>query len=288
MANTDVQMTDVPALPNVRRNLASDFDDVRPEERTTPTLVMLQSNSPQLSPDEPAYAEDARVGQILDISTGEIFNEVEVIVCGRTRNYIKWRPRSLGGGILGRLHPNDPLVVETLNRMNKKYGLGSGRFHMPKYLEKDRRWTDEPSRDPGTNSEVELVETVEMFVVYAPPGELVGMGTRAFVRFKSTSLKAVQLWNDKNIHWADMQRRANLEPPRMWAIKWRLHTVPDENELGKFRVWRLDLAPPAKRFQDALYQKNDPDLYAYGEESFELYAHGGVAIAEDKEGDIPL
>jgi hypothetical protein len=275
-------------LPNVRKNFASDFDDVSADERTTPTLVMLQSNSPQLSEDEPSYVEGARVGQILDVASGEPFNEVDVIVCGRNRYYTKWRPRALGGGILGRLSSDDPVVLDTLARLDKKYGLGGGRFHMPKYLEKDRRWSDEPALDPATGAEMELVETVEMFVVYGPPDELVGMGTRAIVRFKSTSLKTVKLWHDKNIHWVNLCRRQEKEPPRMWAIKWRLRTAPGENELGKYRVWRLDLAPPAKRFQDALYQESDPDLYAYGEESYNLYAGGRISVGEEREDEIPF
>lgn len=68
-------------------------------DNVLPFLAVLQSNSPQVNPEEPDYIEGARAGMFLNTATGEIYDGktgVVVIACGFQKNYVEWKPNRGG------------------------------------------------------------------------------------------------------------------------------------------------------------------------------------------------
>jgi len=70
-----------------------------------PFLIVLQPMSPQIE-----TISGAKAGLILNSITNELYKEALVIPCAFQRRYIRWAPRSNGGGYKGELNPVD---VET-------------------------------------------------------------------------------------------------------------------------------------------------------------------------------
>lgn len=70
-----------------------------------PFLIILQSNSPQV-----ADIKEAKAGMLMNSITGELFERLTVIPCYYQRRFIRWAPRSQGGGFKGEYMPD---LVET-------------------------------------------------------------------------------------------------------------------------------------------------------------------------------
>ena len=66
----------------------------------TPFLTVLQGLSPQLE-----YLDNARVGNIINTLTEEVYKEAFVIPCGFQRRYLRWGNRNTGGGFKGEYNP---------------------------------------------------------------------------------------------------------------------------------------------------------------------------------------
>jgi hypothetical protein len=67
-----------------------------------PFLSMLQSNSPQVE-----TLKGAKAGMLVNTITNELFDEAIVIPCAYQRRFVRWAPRSAGGGYRGDLSPLD-------------------------------------------------------------------------------------------------------------------------------------------------------------------------------------
>jgi len=67
-----------------------------------PFLTMLQGLSPQLE-----TLKGAKPGLILNTITNELYDKLIVVPCAYQRRYVRWAPRSAGGGYRGDLSPLD-------------------------------------------------------------------------------------------------------------------------------------------------------------------------------------
>jgi len=70
-----------------------------------PFITMLQGLSPQLE-----TVDGAKPGLFINTITNELLKEVLVVPCAYQRRYIRWAPRSTGGGYKGEMNP---VEVET-------------------------------------------------------------------------------------------------------------------------------------------------------------------------------
>jgi hypothetical protein len=149
-------------------------EDLRTEELLTPILRILQKGSPEVDPAMSEYNEDLRAGMIYNIATQEAYagkTGIEMVVCARDYHYGMWVPRDLGGGFRGMLRPEDPAVRQGLAKHGK--------------FKKLPHTTEE-------GEQVELVETIQLYVLYAEDHLTDHNAQRAIVAFTSSALPVVQ------------------------------------------------------------------------------------------------
>ncbi len=163
--------------------------------------------------------------------------------------------------------------------MHAKYG-SSARFKFPRY--KDGRWSDEPPRTRDTQEAVELVETGQLYILYAgePPRLTFENAKRAVVAFTSTALGAYTGYNDKHL----AQRAGPPAIPPIYAYWWQLSTFLDKRGSNEFYNWRVDLAAQGD-YLGSLYARDNPELFEMAKEFFAQIKAGAVR-ADDTAGQV--
>lgn len=263
----------------------------------TPFLRILQSGSPQVKETEGAYVPGARPGMLFDTATQEYYEALvhqgaaadagtQLVICYADQGFGIWVPRDLDGGFRGMVPLHDPIVLGELKR------IGGSKFNLPRY-KKDTGWTSrgqkcDPSRVNG--EDVELVETINYYVLYAPQGETIAADNarRAIVRFTSTALQVAQGVNTMMKNWvyraADASSPAgySMRPAAIYSYRWRMRTVAQAKGANSWFNYRLDRDPvDAKPPLDPrnMIAASDP-LRALGREFYELAKAGKVKADE--------
>ena len=72
------------------------FENTSSTDFVMPLLKVLQKLSPELNPQKAQYIKDAKVGQFLDTSTGELMDSVEVIPCLYKPQIVEWKAGRAG------------------------------------------------------------------------------------------------------------------------------------------------------------------------------------------------
>ena len=260
------------------------LEGTRLEEQVTPFLRMAQGLSPELNPGKGEYIKGLALGDIFNTATGAHYNGkegVEFVACWKDYHYGCWIPRDLGTGYRGALTPDDPLVQQTLARMRAKYG-SSARFKLPRY-KKETGWSDPPPRTRDTNEEIELVETGQLYVLYAP-GQLEGGNwQRAILSCTSTALQAYTNLVSGQLNQLWPQRGGGMKPAPIYAYRYRLTTFLDSRGTNEFFNWKMDLAVP-RDYRASLYATRNPDLYAAALDFYKQALAGAVKIADPGAG----
>lgn len=97
----------------------SGFEGATPEDFAMPFLALLQplSKACQENP-------DARPGMLMNTVSKELFDGKKGIIfvpCARQHNFVEWKPKDQGGGIVARHEPTSDVVVEA-KKASKVYG----------------------------------------------------------------------------------------------------------------------------------------------------------------------
>lgn len=83
-----------------------------------PRLAIVQQLSPQFNKKKPEYIPGVEVGSIVDVSTGEFWNDgVWFLPVLYRKEYIEWAPRDSGKGLV-RIH-DDPSIMNKYPRNDK-------------------------------------------------------------------------------------------------------------------------------------------------------------------------
>lgn len=85
-------------------------ENVTRNDMTVPRLAVLQALSPECTPGDQKFIEDARPGMILNTLTGEIMKEVKVVNCYFVMEYAVFKRRTEGGGFRGVFHTKEEAV----------------------------------------------------------------------------------------------------------------------------------------------------------------------------------
>lgn len=286
MAQSQVARLDDNALAVVDfgDDAGAGFEHVRLEEQTTPFLRMAQGLSPEINPGKGEYIRGLSLGDIFNTASREVYRGsegLECVFCFRDYHYGSWIPRDLGGGYRGAISPEDPLVREVQTRMLQKYG-SSGRFKMPRY--RDGRWTDEPARTRDTNEAVELIETGQLYLLYSQGVLTADTAQRAIIAFTSTALPVYNRYVTRHNNALWPQPSGRRAPAPIWAYKWHLVTFQDKNSKGEYFNWKLELAPQGASFMEALYARDEPELFQMARDFHYLAKSGGVTPADPTAG----
>lgn len=232
------------------------LENVSQDELTLPALAVLQTNSPQVDSAEAAYIEGAKVGDIVNLATGDLYKELEMIACHRDHNYVEKVPRTAGGGFVGIRLPDDELVLH-LKAKQGKFG---------KLI---------------TSNNNEIQETFYIYGQFREPG---GNWFRALMRFKSTQIKIYTGYMNiaTTIKYPNGDNR--LVQPPMWAHVWKVTTVPDSNKKGKFHSWDIEplhpKIPGTTPYIKSRLRPDDPS-YIAGREFNDLIKAGRVVVKHD-------
>ena len=251
------------------------LEDLSINEQLTPFLRILQKGSPQVDPAMPEYNDDLRPGMIYNTATQEAYpgkDGIEVVVCARDYHYGMWVPRDAGGGFRGMMKPNDPAVLRLLAK--------HGRFKALPYATED-------------GEAIELIETIQLYVLYAERDITDLNAQRAIISLTSTGMPVGQAYLTRHNSWKYRQPDGRALPAQLWSYRWKFSLIPMQNASGSWFNWRIDLLPAGAKPLEALIPRNDP-LFAAGRAFYELYKSGGVKAdygdaTEDASGEnIPL
>lgn len=206
-----------------------------------PFIALLQGLSPQLE-----TVDAAKPGLFINTITDEVFKEVLVVPCAYQRRYLRWAPRSEGGGYKGEYNQID---IET----GKILGV-----------EKD---ADGRLRLEGD----ELKDTRNHFVLMQSES---GAWQPALLSLSSTQIKKSKRWMSR-IQGIELRTPEGkpFNPPSFSHV-YKLKAVKEENSKGSWWGLEIELVEPV----------SDPELYGRAKE-FNKQVAAGEVRAQEPVGD---
>lgn len=201
-----------------------------------PFLSILQGLSPQLE-----TVDGAKPGLFINSITNEVFKEVFVIPCAFQRRFLRWAPRSEGGGYKGEYNPVD---IET-GKIAGVQTNAEGRL----MLEND-----------------ELKDTRNHFVLMQTES---GAWTGALLSLSSTQIKKSKRW--MSLILGIEMRNAQGKPfnPPSFSHVYKLSAVKEENSKGSWWGLQVEKVEPV----------GDAELYAKAKAFHNSVSAGEVEVA---------
>ncbi len=201
-----------------------------------PFLSILQGLSPQLE-----TVDGAKPGLFINSITNEVFKEVLVIPCAFQRRFLRWAPRSEGGGYKGEYNPVD---IET-GKIAGVQTNAEGRL----MLEND-----------------ELKDTRNHFVLMQTES---GAWTGALLSLSSTQIKKSKRW--MALILGIEMRNAQGKPfnPPSFSHVYKLSAAKEENSKGSWWGLQVEKVEPV----------GDAELYAKAKAFHNSVSAGEVEVA---------
>jgi hypothetical protein len=234
-----------PSLPTTALNFAADagqgLEGTSKADFAIPFLTVLQGLSPQL-----ATVPGAKPGLILNTITNELFTTLHVIPCAYQRRYIRWAPRSAGGGFRGELSPLD---VETGNVAGLSQHEGTYLLDVPPGVS--------PFDKEGKPCYDHLADTRNHFVLAQSAK---GVWQPALLSLSSTQIKKSKRWMSR-IQGLEVHDHGRTYTPPSFSHSYTLSVVQEKNAKGQWHGLDITLAGPltdaalyaaAKRFHDSV------------------------------------
>jgi hypothetical protein len=254
-------------------------EDLGINDMPTPLLRILHYQCPQTTRGDPKFIHGAEPGMIADVSVGDAWEGqvtgLDMVVCGTKRRYQEWIPRPSqaqregrqivrvrSGNFRGFHELNDPVVGKLLATHNRFMPLP---------------WTN----DDGET--VNLIETGELFVLFAPPPLTAANAKRAMINFQSTSLRTWMAYNGRHGSARFPQPDGHSQAAPLCFWRWRLRSQPAQNPQDptqRYFVWSIELSSkvdnPDTWFLDNQVMVQDPELYEMAVASMRQYRAGHV------------
>lgn len=215
-----------------------------------PFLIVLQSNSPQLK-----TMKEARQGMFMNSITNELYESVQVIPCAYQRRFIRWCPRSAGGGYKGELSPID---VET----GKVPGLSTvqGQYLM------DVPPGATPFDKDGKHLFDHLADTRGHFILMQ---SVSGAWQPALLALSSTQIKKSKRWMSRIQGLELKDSKGKTFNPPSFSHTYQLTTIEEKNAKGEWWGIVIDIVGPVQ----------DAGLYAAARRFHESVVSGAVEVA---------
>ena len=200
-------------MPDYGKDVGSGFEDTKGSDLSVPFLIVLQSNSPQVTERDPKEAES---GMIYNTVTRELVGGQEGVVflpCHKEGPvWVEWVPRNKGGGFVAIHEGNSPSVKGADSILHPETGKPTRKLRL------------------GEN---ELVETFYMYGLLLEDDEE-GESTKGFavISFTSTKIKPFR-------DWVTAMYTMKGKPP-LFANRARISTVKQQNDSGNYYNFRVD------------------------------------------------
>lgn len=257
---TKDEKTTALAVVDFEADAGAGFEHADLDSFAVPFLAILQKGSPQVDKDAGEYLKGAEAGMLFNTVTNELFDvrsetghPVTVVPCAFKRDYIAWKLREKGGGFAALYSVAE--AQELLRRTVK----------------------DEKNRDVIPGTDTHLVDARQHYVLLLRPGK---SPLPMVISMSSTQLKKSRRWMTTmdNIKFKRTSDGTEYTPP-MFSHIYALSTVPEQNEKGSWRGWKIEVASVLK----------DPVVYALAKQFRDKVSAGKVEVAApvaDTGGDM--
>jgi hypothetical protein len=193
----------------------SGFENMNQDDFALPFLRLLTNNSPEIG-----EVDGAMPGMIYNTVTGELYDGkkgIEVIPVAYVRQYIEWAPRGSGSGAPVAMYP---ATSDVLSRTSREPGDSKDYLENGNYIE-------------NTANHYVMVINSE------------GTPEPALISMKSTQLKKSRKWNSM-MQSVKVAGKNGLFTPPMYSQMYRLTTVPESNDKGKWVGWEVERIGPVE------------------------------------------
>jgi hypothetical protein len=191
----------------------SGFEGMNQDDFALPFLRLLTNTSPEVG-----EVDGAMPGMIYNTVTGELYDGkkgIEVIPVAYVRQYIEWAPRGSGSGAPVAMYP---ATSDVLSRTHREPGDNKDYLDNGNYIE-------------NTANHYVMVINSE------------GTPEPALISMKSTQLKKSRKWNSM-MQSVKVAGKNGLFTPPMYSQTYRLTTVAESNDKGKWFGWEVERIGP--------------------------------------------
>lgn len=257
MAKKDQNTTEVAVAQNTAVGFPIDFaadaglgmEGADKSSFAIPFITMLQGLSPQLE-----TVEGAKPGLFINTITNELYSEVLVVPCAYQRRFLRWAPRSSGGGYKGEFNP---IEVETGTLPGLKLMNGVYLMDVPEGA---------PAFDPkGAPLYDHLSDTRNHFVLAKNAS---GSWQPALLSLSSTQIKKSKRWMSL-IQGVEMEAQGRRFNPPSFSSIYRLKPIKEENAKGSW--WGIEIS--------RVGFVEDGELYGRAKDFHGQVASGAVEVA---------
>jgi len=185
------------------------FDSMGQEDFALPFLRLLTATSPEVGD-----VEGAMPGMIYNTVTGQLYDGkkgILVVPCSYLRQYIEWAPRGSGSGAPIAMHP---ATSDILSKTHREPGDNRDYLDNGNYIE----------------------NTANHYVMVLDDA---GVPSPALIVMKSTQLKKSRKWNSMMMS-VKLNGKSGLYTPPMYSQVYRLTTVSESNDKGKWYGWEVE------------------------------------------------
>ena len=224
MAKTEIAektaSTALAIMSDLEQDAGAGFDGMTQEDYALPFLRLLTNTSPEVG-----EVDGAMPGMIYNSVTGELHDGkkgILVVPCAYVRQYIEWEPRGSGSGAPVHIYPATSDILSQTHKEpsdNKDY-LDNGNY---------------------------IENTANHYVMLVDAN---GVPGPALITMKSTQLKKSRKWNSM-MQSVKMTGKNGLFTPPMYSQIYKLTTVAESNDKGKWYGWEIERVGPVEQ----------PDLY---------------------------
>jgi hypothetical protein len=218
------------------------FDNMGQDDFALPFLRLLTNTSPEVG-----EVDGAMPGMIYNSVTGQLFDGkkgIMVVPTAYVRQYIEWAPRGSGSGAPIGIYPS---TSDILSRTHREPGDNKDYLDNGNYIE---------------NTANHYVMVIDEQGVPSP----------ALIVMKSTQLKKSRKWNSMMMS-VKLQGKNGLFTPAIYSQIYRLTTVGESNDKGKWFGWEIERVGSVE----------DPNVYSAAKAFAEQINAGKVQVKHEGE-----
>ena len=245
-------------MMNMRQDAGGGLEEADASSFAIPFLTVLQSNSPAVVDDA---IEGVKAGLFMNTITNELYKEVLVVPCAFQRRFLRWGPRSQGGGYKGEYLPGE-VESETLVGLTKE-----GRVYLMDVPEGATKLFD----DKGLPLYDHLKDTRSHFVLVQNSA---GQWQPAMLSLSSTQIKKSKRWMSL-IQGIEFEDETGSYNPPSYSHIYRLATDKESNDSG---TW-FGVTISKERALDPS-ELSDVNIYMRAKEFHDQVAAGKVKVSE--------
>jgi hypothetical protein len=179
------------------------FEKDRTSDFIVPFFTILQGLSPQMQ-----TVEGAKLGKIINTSTNEMFDTINLVVCQKVVKFVEWAPNR--GGLVAVHEPNSDFV----KALQKEVG--------------DDKFAKLITKEGNDVTEVKYILGAQCDENKKPMGF-------ATIGFSVTKIKKFNAWN------TDARNKLGQFGLPLHALVWTFGVMKDKNKKGEFFNWTHSL-----------------------------------------------